>query len=167
MRDGGIRHYQCTELGNFQGHVNFREAALGWIGAILRRGTREERAVLDRAVIDNSNQHHLIAADSAENVNITVETTVAEPRESPGEDSPSEDSQTDIWRYTKTLQERFAGKDVVPIYHESTVRGYPPKFRAEVTYRGRRVSGEAGNKKLAKHRASKRLCESLDINILE
>jgi Double-stranded RNA binding motif len=133
----------------------------------MSRGTREERAVLDHAVIDSSHQHRLMAINNPGNDNTTTHSTVPEPRESPDEDSPSEDSQTEIWRYTKTLQERFAGKGVVPIYDEPTIRGYPPRFRTEVTYRGQKFSGEAGNKKLAKHRASKRLCESLDINLPE
>ena len=129
------------------------------------RGTREERDILDSAIIDSSHQQRGTVVNSTGNYNTTSQTSVPEPQEVLDEESPSEDSQTEIWRYTRTLQDRFAGSGVAPIYHESTIRGYPPNFRAEVTYRGQRFSGEAGNKKLAKHRASKKLCESLDISL--
>jgi hypothetical protein len=73
----------------------------------------------------------------------------------------------DTWRYTKALQERYLGGDAVPIYREFVVRAYPPLFGSEVSFEGRIYSGQAGNKKLAKHRASKLLCDSLGITLSE
>ncbi|KIW63819.1 hypothetical protein PV04_08791 [Phialophora macrospora] len=164
LHNSEVRQYQSPELGHFQGPIDFKKIAFGWIGAIVRRGTPREREILDRTILDNSNPDGLMF-NSESTVASTTPTVMTEQEGLPDEESTSTGSETDIWRYTKTLQERFAGKDVVPIYKEFPLRGYPPKFGAEVTFRGKTFSAEAGNKKLAKHRSSKKLCEHFEIEV--
>jgi hypothetical protein len=166
LRNRGVRQYQLLELGHFQEPTQFREVALGWTGAILRRGTTQERDVIDAAIIQNSDPRGLTLSGER-TIATTTQTVVTEREGSLDEESASTSSETDIWRYTKTLQDRFVGKDVVPVYKEFPIRVYPPKFGAEVTFRGRKFSAEAGNKKLAKHRSSKKLCEHFGIEIPE
>ena len=116
-------------------------------------------------MIQSSQQHGLkIFPSTCVNNSNSVLGTVGQ-QDPAYEDSSSEESETDIWRYTKTLQELYAGQDFVPLYKETTVRAYPPKFRCEVTYGGKMALGEAGSKKLAKHRASKKLCKLLSIKV--
>ncbi|KIW87028.1 uncharacterized protein Z519_12325 [Cladophialophora bantiana CBS 173.52] len=166
LRNNGVRQYRSPAPGHFQGHVNFREDAVCWIGAIVRRGTKNERAILDHAIVDNSDSHSP-TFNSTTDITTSAQTVVTNQEESPDEEPTSTDSESDIWLYTNTLQERFAGKDVVPIYEETMIRRYPPRFRAVVTFRGKNFSGEAGNKKLAKHRASKKLCGAFEIEVRE
>jgi hypothetical protein len=134
------------------------------MGAIVRRGTRQEREILDRAIGDNSDPHG-VTFNNERNIVTTTQMVMTEQEESSNEEWTSKGSETDVWRYTKTLQERFAGQDGVPIYKEFPLRGYPPKFGAEVTFRGKKFSAEAGNKKLAKHRSSKKLCEHFGFEV--
>ncbi|KAK5046028.1 hypothetical protein LTR84_008815 [Exophiala bonariae] len=164
LRDNGVRLYQSPELGHLEGSINFREVVLGWTGAIVRRGTPQEREILDRAISDNSDLHG-VTFDNEKQMLPTAQTGTTEQEVSPDEEWTPTASETDIWRYTKTLQENFAGQDVVPIYKEVMLRGYPPSFGAEVTFRGKRFSAQAGNKKLAKHRTSQKLCEHFGIEV--
>ncbi|KIX08659.1 uncharacterized protein Z518_03316 [Rhinocladiella mackenziei CBS 650.93] len=160
-----VRRYQPTDAGQFALPVNYREILLGWIGSILSRGTLEERNVLPHVVAQCSQQHSPEIFQSTGSVNTNSESDTAGQQDPTYEDLSSEESETDIWRYTKTLQETTAGKDSVPLYKETLVRAYPPRFRYEVTYRGKKATGEAGNKKRAKHLASKKLCELLHIKL--
>lgn len=159
-----VRQYRSSELGCFKGHLNFEKESLGWIGAIRRRGTPQEQQILERAIVDNSGSYGPTSS-SESNVANPIPPGVALQEDSSDEDSASSDSEVEIWRYTKKLQELFVGKTVVPVYQDLTLRGYPPKFWAEVTYRGKAFSAKAGNKKLAKHRSSKKLCVHLGIKV--
>jgi hypothetical protein len=130
LRNRGVRQYQSLELGHFQGLIKFREVAVGWIGAILRRGTPQEREILERAIVDNSDPDGL-TSNNERNVTTTIQTALMEQEESPDEESNSTGSETDVWRYTQALQ------DVVPIYEEFPLPGRPPKFGAEVAFLGK------------------------------
>ena len=164
LRDNGVRLYQSPDLGHLEGSINFREVVLGWTGAIVRRGAPQERETLDRAISDNSDLHG-VASNNENGILPTTQTVMTEQEGTPDEEWTPTGSETDIWRYTKTLQEQFAGKDGVPIYKEFPLRGYPPRFGAEVMFRGRKFSAQAGNKKLAKHRTSRQLCEHFGIEV--
>jgi hypothetical protein len=164
LRNSRVRQYRSSEPGRFQGYINFKKESLRWIGAIRRWGTKEEQELLERAIIDNSGSYSPTPSSDGDVTN-TIQTGVPVQEESSGEDSASISSESEIWMYTKVLQEQFAGKSEVPVYRDLTLRGYPPKFGSEVKYRGKTFSAKAGNKKLAKHRSSKKLCAHLGIKV--
>ncbi|KIW74974.1 hypothetical protein Z517_11745 [Fonsecaea pedrosoi CBS 271.37] len=163
LRRDGVRQYQSSEAGHFQGHIKFRKVSLGWIGAIRRRGTLHEQQILEHAIVGNVGSYGSRSSSESNGTN-PIQSGVAIQEESSG-DSDSTDSEVEIWRYTKALQEKFAGKSVAPVYKDLTLRGYPPKFGSEVKYRGKTFTAKAGNKKLAKHRSSKKMCKHLELKV--
>jgi hypothetical protein len=160
----GVRPYQSSEADFFQGDINFKQKAFGWIGAIRRRGVSREQKLLEDAIHETFGLPGVVRISQPNDAypTQTVATTEGEPSD---EDSASTDSDCNIWRYTKVLQERFLGRSEAPVYRVLTLRAYPPKFGSVVTYRGETFSAKAGNKKLAKHRSSKKLCDHLGIEV--
>lgn len=137
---------------------------MGWMGAIQSRGTGEEQDTLARVVLQ---QHAEFGGPQSTVHPASIVNAEVNPQGPDGEESDLEDSKEAMWQYTSRLQEIFAGRAATPVYTESTIRYDPPRFQVSVTFRQKTAIGEAGNKKLAKHRASKKLCALLDIEVAE
>lgn len=163
--DSGVSQYSWVPATSLQEPGEMRRATLMWTGALVRQGDQRDRSALDRAVIQSSNSYRPEASPTPDSVSREVNTPIPGENEQPTEQSRPADTQDDIWRYTKILQERFLGGDAVPVYRDYVVRAYPPLFGSEVNFAGKTCSGQAANKKLAKHRASKLLCDSLGITL--
>ena len=148
---------------------------MGEIGAILRCGSQEEQDSLLSTLAVFSGQHCL--QEDHTQITTTNEPQPAACEESSSErsnstsqvpldgNSSSDESEAEIWRYTSTLGERAAGLGKVVNYNETMICSYPANFRIVAIFQGREVAGEGPNKKLAKHRASKSMCELLNIRL--
>ncbi|KEF60192.1 uncharacterized protein A1O9_05042 [Exophiala aquamarina CBS 119918] len=167
LKARGVRQYQPSDPGRFAHPVNFRSTLLGWIGSILCRGMPEERGALPQAIMQSSQCHSSDTFQINNSIGTNADSGILVQQDSTSEDSASEETEGEIWRYTATLHELTAGKASVPIYTETAICADPAKFRCEIKYRGKKVSGEASSKKKAKHRASKKLCQLLNIGVAD
>ncbi|KAF9887617.1 hypothetical protein FE257_009710 [Aspergillus nanangensis] len=77
--------------------------------------------------------------------------------------SVNSDSDGDNWRYTSLLWEKAQVRGMKPNIKETCLSNFPPIFRVTINCMGTEASGEARTKKLAKHLAAKRVCQSLGL----
>ncbi|KIW14561.1 hypothetical protein PV08_07345 [Exophiala spinifera] len=166
LRLKGVRLYRLSEQRFFQGDINFKKECLGWIGAIRRRGTLQEQHVLEGAIHDTFRMYCMVPISQSNNAS-AVHTVAAVQAEPSDEDSDSTDTGVEMWKYTTTLQDKFLGKSLAPLYRVLEIQKHPdpPLWESTITYRGTTLSAMAGNRKLAKHRSSKKLCDHLEITV--
>jgi len=69
-------------------------------------------------------------------------------------------------QYTLALKEHGDQKGEQPIYSIQKVSQTPPKFKAIVSFQGFTLEGTGRNQRLAKHEASKALCDCLNLEVV-
>lgn len=139
---------------------------LSVIGAVMRGGTDQQKSDLYSTLHEKSEMMEFDhpPAQSA----LAVQTQSASPSSQSASLEPptagTEDmSETDLSRYTSLLWEHAAKLGERPVEEPGQISVYPPRFRLQVTLAGQTAVGEGRKKKLAKHIASKALCESMGI----
>lgn len=71
----------------------------------------------------------------------------------------------DNWKYTSLLWEKAQLEGLVPHVTDNHISTYPAKFRVIIELKGIQGSGEARNKKSAKHLAAKSVCHHLGLHV--
>ena len=135
-----------SDFGGLDGEIDAYRALLSLTGAIVRKGNREQKALListlrDTAFVDSlANLRHISAT--------TKGVTNAE-----------------IAPYSMALKEDGDKSSVAPVYHTQTLSLDPPLLKATVTFKGLTFEGRGRTKKQARHFAAKEACEYLEIKI--
>ncbi|KAI9925503.1 hypothetical protein AWENTII_012848 [Aspergillus wentii] len=67
----------------------------------------------------------------------------------------------DNWKYTSLLWEKGQMHNTTPVCTETCLSNFPTRFRVTIQFKGVQGSGDARNKRLAKHIAARAVCQAL------
>lgn len=140
------------------------ETLITLIGSICRQGSvAEKRALLSALRKGESNRSfdQRSGLDSSKSQKQPYESLERSNEHQTGGDIGS---MTDIGYYTMVLKEHGDKIGVAPDYKTKTITLVPPQFRAILSFQGSTYDGQASNKKEARHKASKKACERLQLN---
>jgi len=157
------RGISISEVGGLNGEQDAYRALLSLTGAVVRKGNREQKALLISILRNTASM-----GPSAGPRGISSPSSVA------GTDAGGEAhrwwssttkpvTNAEIAPYTMALKEHESS--VAPGYHTQTLSLHPPSFKATVTFKGFTFEGTAMTKKQARHYAAKEACEFLNIKI--
>lgn len=135
------------------------------IGAIARKGTREEKAAL--LVILRAQSKIGVSSSSQENG-----PAVPEPNRDKWSGPQVQRSASDrslstsaLGKYSVALQEYGDQHDFVPVYVVQSLSTLPPKSRAIVSFNEFTFESIARNRKQARHQAAREACKYLKIQV--
>ncbi len=159
------RGISVSEFGALNGEQDAYRALLSLTGAVVRKGNREQKALLISTLRNTASMR-----PSAGPRGISSPTSVADT-DAGGEAHRWWSSTTkpvtnaEIAPYTMALKEHGDESSGTPDYHTQTLSLHPPSFKAIVTFKGLTFEGKAKTKKQARHYAAKKACEFLNIKI--
>jgi len=159
------RGISISEVGGLNGEQDAYRALLSLTGAVVRKGNREQKALLISTLRNTASMR-----PSAGPRGISSPTSVADT-DAGGEAHRWWSSTTkpvtnaEIAPYTMALKEHGDESSGTPDYHTQTLSLHPPSFKAIVTFKGLTFEGKAKTKKQARHYAAKKACEFLNIKI--
>jgi len=135
------------------------------IGAIARKGTREEKAAL--LVILRAQSKIGVPSGSRENGPAVPESNREKWGGSQVQRSASDRSlsTSTLGQYSAALKEYGDQHDFVPVYVVQSLSTVPPKSRAIVSFKDYTFESIARNRKQARHQAAREACEFLKIQV--
>ena len=134
-------------------------ATLTGIGAIVRKGSREQKTALlhtlrQHAASSECQDRRSAGADAGQNGWWSPHHTFASSESLPI---------ANLGQYSVALKENGDQHGFVPEYAVQGVSTSPPQFKAVVSFKGFSFEGVARNKKQARHLAAREACNYLKI----
>ena len=150
------------EFGALDGDVDPYKAIVVLTGAIIRKGTPKQKALLISS-LQNSKQATPLEIGTAPS---TVDTGVVNPLREWMPPQANGVAAAEIARYTMAIGEYAVREGIEAKYNYQQMSHDPPVFKVTLHVKGFTFEGKAKTKKTAKHVASKDACEFLKIKLI-
>ena len=160
------RGISTSEFGDLDGKQDAYRALSSLTGAVVRKGNREQKALLISTLRDTTSMGSSSDVQDISRPSSVLTTDAGNDTNHWGASTIEEMTNAELAPYTMALKEHGDESSITPVYHTQTVSLYPPLFKATVAFKGFTFEGKAKTKKQARHYAAKEACKYLEIKIL-
>lgn len=160
LRALGIVRARLSVFGQCHGTY---ETLITLTGSICRQGSVAEKRALLSALRKGETNRSFDARSGLDSSKSQRQPYESPERSNEHQTDGDVGSVADVGYYTSILKEYGDKIRVAPDYKTKTITLVPPQFRATLSFQGSTYDGQASSKKEARHKASKKACERLQL----
>jgi hypothetical protein len=159
------RGISTSEFGTLNGEQDAYRALLSLTGAVVRKGNREQKALLISTLRNAASAGSSASPRGISRPSSVAANDIGNEGQRWWSSTTPRATNAEIAPYAMALKEFGDASSAAAVYHSQRLSLDPPLFRATVTFRGFTFEGKANTKKQARHYAAKEACEYLGIKI--